>query len=92
MTETCGPVCVSLPENNRIGTIGMPMSGVTAGIADDGELCVRGHLVCRGYHQPSRCDRRADRRRLAAHRRSGDIDEDWLSFDTAASKDRSSNR
>ena len=50
MTETCGPVCVSLPENNRIGTIGMPMSGVTAGIADDGELCVRGHLVCRGYH------------------------------------------
>ena len=27
MTETCGPVCVSLPENNRIGTIGMPMSG-----------------------------------------------------------------
>lgn len=47
MTETCGPVCVSLPENNRIGTIGMPMSGVTAGIADDGELCVRGHLVCR---------------------------------------------
>ena len=50
MTETCGPVCVSLPENNRIGTIGMPMRGVTAGIADDGELCVHGHLVCRGYH------------------------------------------
>ena len=23
MTETCGPVCVSLPEDNRIGTIGM---------------------------------------------------------------------
>ncbi len=50
MTETCGPVCVSLPENNRIGTIGMPMSGVTAGIAEDGELCVRGPLVCQGYH------------------------------------------
>ncbi|KAB7789846.1 AMP-dependent synthetase/ligase [Bifidobacterium leontopitheci] len=50
MTETCGPVCVSLPENNRIGTIGMPMSGITAGIADDGELCVRGPLVCHGYH------------------------------------------
>lgn len=44
MTETCGPVCVSLPEDNRIGTIGMPMCGITAGIAEDGEL------VCKGYH------------------------------------------
>lgn len=50
MTETCGPVCVSLPEDNRIGTIGMPMCGITAGIAEDGELVVKGSLVCRGYH------------------------------------------
>lgn len=50
MTETCGPVCVSLPEDNRIGTIVMPMCGITAGIAEDGELVVKGPLVCRGYH------------------------------------------
>ena len=50
MTETCGPVCGSLPEDNRIGTIGMPMCGITAGIAEDGELVVKGPLVCRGYH------------------------------------------
>ena len=50
MTETCGPVCVSLPEDNRIGTIGKPLNGVTVGIADDGELCIRGPLVCNGYH------------------------------------------
>lgn len=50
MTETCGPVCVSLPEDNRIGTIGMPMRGITAGIAEDGELVVKGPLVCKGYH------------------------------------------
>jgi len=50
MTETCGPVCVSLPEDNRIGTIGMPMFGITAGIAEDGELVVKGPLVCKGYH------------------------------------------
>ena len=50
MTETCGPVCVSLPEDNRIGTIGMPMCGITAGIAGDGELVVKGPLVCKGYH------------------------------------------
>lgn len=50
MTETCGPVCVSLPEDNRIGTIGMPMCGITAGIAEDGELVVKGPLVCKGCH------------------------------------------
>lgn len=50
MTEICGPVCVSLPEDNRIGTIGMPMCGITAGIAEDGELVVKGPLVCKGYH------------------------------------------
>lgn len=50
MTETCGPVCVSLPGDNRIGTIGMPMCGITAGIAEDGELVVKGPLVCKGYH------------------------------------------
>lgn len=50
MTETCGPVCVSLPEDNRIGTIGMPMCGITAGSAEDGELVVKGPLVCKGYH------------------------------------------
>ncbi len=50
MTETCGPVCVSLPEDNRIGTIGMPVCGITAGIAEDGELVIKGPLVCKGYH------------------------------------------
>lgn len=50
MTETCGPVCVSWPEDNRIGTIGMPMCGITAGIAEDGELVIKGPLVCKGYH------------------------------------------
>lgn len=30
--------------------IGMPMCGITAGIAEDGELVVKGPLVCRGYH------------------------------------------
>ena len=50
MTETCGPVCVSLPEDNRIGTIGMPICGITAGVAEDGELVIKGPLVCKGYH------------------------------------------
>lgn len=50
MTETSGPVCVSLPEDNRIGTIGQPLCGTTAGIAADGELCFKGRDICLGYH------------------------------------------
>ena len=50
MTETSGPVCVSLPENNHIGTIGQPLCGTTVGIAEDGELCFKGDCVCMGYH------------------------------------------
>ncbi|WP_081968531.1 AMP-dependent synthetase/ligase, partial [Bifidobacterium choerinum] len=50
MTETCGPVSVSLPENNHIGTIGQPLCGTTVGVAEDGELCFRGANVCMGYH------------------------------------------
>ncbi len=50
MTETSGPVCVSLPENNHIGTIGQPLCGTTVGIAEDGELCFKGDSVCMGYH------------------------------------------
>lgn len=50
MTETSGPVSVSLPDNNHIGTIGQPLCGTTVGIADDGELCFKGDSVCMGYH------------------------------------------
>ncbi|NEG70205.1 AMP-dependent synthetase/ligase [Bifidobacterium choloepi] len=50
MTETSGPVTVSLPDNNHIGTIGQPLCGVTAGVAEDGELCFKGENVCMGYH------------------------------------------
>lgn len=49
MTETSGPVCVSLPQNNRIGTVGTPLSGVTIGIAPDGEILVKAPDVCRAY-------------------------------------------
>ncbi|MCI1223906.1 MAG: AMP-binding protein [Bifidobacterium subtile] len=50
MTETAGPVCVSLPGSNRIGTIGQPLSGVSFGIGDDDEICIKGPMICRGYH------------------------------------------
>ncbi|TCD54630.1 long-chain fatty acid--CoA ligase [Alloscardovia theropitheci] len=50
MTETCAPACVNPTRGYRIGTVGLPLEGVTFGVSDDGEICIKGESVCRGYH------------------------------------------
>ena len=50
MTETCAPTCVNPTSGYKIGTIGLPLQGVTMGVAEDGELCVKSPQVCVGYH------------------------------------------
>ncbi|PWG59380.1 AMP-dependent synthetase/ligase [Bifidobacterium catulorum] len=50
MTETCAPACVNPTSGYRIGTVGLPLEGVSFGVDDDGELCVKSRAVCRGYH------------------------------------------
>jgi long-chain acyl-CoA synthetase len=49
MTETC-IVCANRPEDNRVGSIGKPFSGIEVAIAEDGEILVRGGNVMRGYY------------------------------------------
>ncbi len=49
LTETTAGICVNTPDDLRIGTVGRPVGGSTARIADDGELMVRGGMVFRGY-------------------------------------------
>jgi long-chain acyl-CoA synthetase len=52
-TEAGPVISVNLPWNNRRDTVGPPLPGVEARIAEDGELCVRGELVMDGYwNQP----------------------------------------
>ncbi|KAA8823126.1 long-chain fatty acid--CoA ligase [Bifidobacterium reuteri] len=87
MTETCGPVCVSLPEDNRIGTIGMPMCGITAGIAEDGELVVKGPLVCKGYHNNPEVTAQQITDGWLHTGDLGDIDEDGFISITGRKKD-----
>ena len=87
MTETCGPVCVSLPEDNRIGTIGMPMCGITAGIAEDGELVVKGPLVCKGYHNNPEVTTQQITDGWLHTGDLGDISEDGFIFITGRKKD-----
>jgi long-chain acyl-CoA synthetase len=49
MTETC-IVCANRPEDNCVGSIGKPFSGIEVSIAEDGEILVRGPNVMRGYY------------------------------------------
>ena len=48
-TETCGPTTSNTNSDNRIGTVGRTIPGLTIRIADDSEILVKGGNVCSGY-------------------------------------------
>jgi long-subunit acyl-CoA synthetase (AMP-forming) len=49
MTESSAVATMNHERARRMGTVGQPLPGVDAKLADDGELLVRGPLVMRGY-------------------------------------------
>lgn len=49
LTETTAAITVNTPEHIRVGTVGRPIEGHAARIADDGELLLRGYVVFNGY-------------------------------------------
>ncbi len=48
-TETC-IVTANRPEDNQVGSVGLPFEGIEIAIADDGEILLRGPNVMRGYY------------------------------------------
>src|SRR5687767_5107662 len=48
-TETC-IVSANRPENNQVGSVGVPFEGIEVTIAQDGEILLRGPNVMRGYY------------------------------------------
>ncbi len=51
MTETSAAATVNKPRRNKVGTVGQPLPGVTAQIAEDGEILLRGKIVFAGYRR-----------------------------------------
>jgi long-chain acyl-CoA synthetase len=51
LTETSAAATVNRPSRNKIGTVGMPLPGVSVRIADDGEIMISGPNVFAGYWQ-----------------------------------------
>ena len=51
MTETSAAATVNKPSRNKVATVGQPLPGVTARIADDGEILLRGKIIFAGYWQ-----------------------------------------
>ncbi|MCZ2813017.1 long-chain fatty acid--CoA ligase [Modestobacter sp. VKM Ac-2979] len=49
LTETTAAAAVNHDAALRIGTVGRPLPGVDAAIAEDGEVLLRGGIVMRGY-------------------------------------------
>jgi len=49
MTETSAAATVNRPRRNKVGTVGQPLPGVSAKIADDGEILLRGGIITAGY-------------------------------------------
>ena len=49
LTETSPVVSANLPSRNTIGTVGLPLPGVTVRIAEDGEILVSGPNIFQGY-------------------------------------------
>lgn len=51
MTEDCILSHFNLPKENRIGTVGRAVNGVTAKLTPEGEICILNNCLMKGYYK-----------------------------------------
>lgn len=51
MSECTGPASMSTPDKFRVGWVGWALPGAELMVAEDGELCMRGRNVFKGYYK-----------------------------------------
>lgn len=49
LTETAAAACVNYPGGTKIGTVGKPNNGYSVKVNEDGEICIKGDGVFKGY-------------------------------------------
>jgi long-chain acyl-CoA synthetase len=73
LTETTAAVSVNRPDRQKIGSVGLPLPGISVKIADDGEVLVKGKTVFPGYWQNEQATK--DSFNSDGYYRTGDIGE-----------------
>ncbi len=51
LTETCPGISANRPDRFRVGTVGPVIPGIELRFEPDGEICVRGPNISKGYHR-----------------------------------------
>lgn len=59
LTETSPVICLSPPDVQRPGTVGLPLDGVNVKLGPEGEILVRGGMVMMGYYRDAAATRAA---------------------------------
>ncbi len=87
MTETATVATVNTPESFRLGSVGKPLPGMEAKVAEDGELLLRGPNIFSGYYRNDAATRET---LVDSWLHTGDlatIDEDGFVFIVGRKKD-----